>query len=63
MFVVLSDYHFTLLFSKQKVGELENSLKRKSAAPVSSNEGTVFDLFYYDGLLEQDQEIRLTIGQ
>lgn len=60
MFVVLSDYHFTLLFSKQKVGELE---KGKSTALVSSNDGTVFDLFYYDGLLEQDQEIRLTIGQ
>lgn len=57
---MLNEYHFTLLFSKVKVGEDDSStniLKNNK-----SSETNKFDLFYYDGLLGQDHEIRLTIG-
>ncbi|KAI2796969.1 hypothetical protein BLOT_015612 [Blomia tropicalis] len=54
IYVVLNEYHFTLLFSKHKSNDLETK-------PNPINGLTCFDLYYYDGLLGQDQEICLTI--
>lgn len=45
IWIVCSESHFSVLFSKGNM--------------VSSNE--VFDLFYYDGLINQETEIKLTI--
>lgn len=42
-------------------GEGEDGEEHKEKQKDSN--GTRFDLFYYDGLLGQDQEIRLTIGK
>jgi hypothetical protein len=49
IWVVCSESHFTVLFSHQRNLLSNWELEKK------------FDLFYYDGLANQDEEIRLTI--
>lgn len=49
IWVVCSESHFTVLFS----------LKRELL--TSEDKGLEFDLYYYDGLANQQEEIRLTI--
>ena len=61
IYLVLNEYHFTLLFSKQKFGE--DDLNSDALKSNKTSETNKFDLFYYDGLLGQDHEIRLTIGK
>lgn len=49
IWIVLSESHFSVLFSKSR---------------VALNPGEqVFDLYYYDGLNNQEEEIRLTVGK
>ena len=45
IYLICSESHFTVMFS---------------LIPIDKN-GTPFDLYYYDGLANQDEEIRLTI--
>jgi hypothetical protein len=47
IFIVCSESHYTVLFAKQHL-----------ISPQSS-----FDMFYYDGLANQDNEIKLTISK
>lgn len=61
IYLVLNEYHFTLLFSKQKFGD--DDANTDNSKVNQANKSNKFDLFYYDGLLGQDHEIRLTIGK
>lgn len=49
IWIVCSESHFSVLFSQ----DLE-------LADLHKN---VFDLYYYDGLAQQDDEIKLTVGR
>jgi len=49
IWVVCSESHFSVLFALRK--DILNDWKAE----------TIFDLYYYDGLAKQDEQIRLTI--
>jgi hypothetical protein len=49
IWVVCSESHFSVLFALRK--DILNDWKAES----------IFDLYYYDGLAKQDEQIRLTI--
>lgn len=51
IWVVCSESHFSVLFSLQP--ELLSDWKTER----------LFDLYYYDGLANQQEEIRLTVGE
>lgn len=51
IWVVCSESHFSILFSLQP--ELLSNWKTER----------LFDLYYYDGLANQQEEIRLTVGE
>ena len=51
IWVVCSESHFSVLFCLRKELISDWRVERR------------FDLFYYDGLANQDEEIRLTVGK